>query len=228
MKNLVIVFILFSIKAVCQKNAFEFSIGYVGDKNLNINVPFDGAFLPAPIISNRCAFQLSAGYERKINSKASIIINVRNVSRKIDYFYNYNLIDGFIYNVAEVPLGLRLKKELNEQYKILLDLSPGINYVLSNDNITRRIVTNDLTATADRTNKFQFVKSKQLNYFAQVKINLLSKITTNKALIFFIAYQHQFSSLFRYRTYNNQWDFYGIPIKSHYYSFGFSLHFMQL
>lgn len=127
--------------------------------------------------------------------------------------------------MIEIPIGVRLTKRLNEQYNLLFDLSPGFNYVLSNDNITRRSVTTDLSSNSDRSNKFQMVRSTNLNYFAQSRINLQSKISENKSLLFFIAYQHQFTDLFRYRTYNTKFDFYGNPLRPHYFSLGFSYQF---
>lgn len=62
--NLFLLLFFFNLHA--QKNIFEFSVGYIGDKNLNANIPNLGELLPAPNIDNRLAFQLSAGYEKKL------------------------------------------------------------------------------------------------------------------------------------------------------------------
>lgn len=222
MKRLIILILLFAIKANCQKNFFEFSLGNVNNKTFNVNVPSLGILLPAPEIDNSIGIFLSAGYERSLNSHFSLIVKVRNVSRKINYYYFNTRIDGFIHNIIEVPIVLRIKKDLNEQYKIFFDLSPGINYILTKDNITKTDVTSDISATADRSNKFQFVKSTKLNYFAQVRINLMSRISENRSILFFLSYQYQFTELFRYRTYNNSYDLYGNPLKPSYFSLGLS------
>jgi len=225
MKKIAILLFILTLKGFSQRNYFEFSLGHVNDKNFNENVPSLGLLLPAPIIDNPLSILMSIGYERNFHPNFSVIVNARSVSRKINYYYLNTNIGGFFYNVIEVPVGLRLRKELNSQYKLFFDLAPGINFVLTNDNVTEKSITTDISSTADKSNKFQFVSSDKICYFTQAKINLLSKIGENNSFLFFLSYQYQFTELFRYRAYNNLFDLYGDPIKTHYFSLGLSYQF---
>jgi hypothetical protein len=104
-------------------------------------------------------------------------------------------------------------------------LSPGLNRVLTADKTTATTVTSDKSLTADQSDRFEFNSNKQVCYFAQARISLASKLSETKSLLFFLAYQQQLTSLFRYTAYNNLFSLSGSPVNTNYISLGLSYQF---
>lgn len=223
MKKILPLLLLFSLNGKAQVNRFEFSLGNVVDKSFNTNQPGFGVL--SPVVESKAAFLFSLGYERKIKNNLYVILNLRSVHRRINYSLNGVETSSFFYNVAELPMGLRWKKSLGAQHELLLDLSPGCNRVLTSDKTTATTVNSDKSITADRSDRFEFNSSTQLCYFVQARISLASKLSDTKSVLFFLGYQQQLTSLFRYYAYNSLFGFYGSPVNTNYVSLGLSYQF---
>jgi hypothetical protein len=219
MKNTFVLFLFFTLTAYAQKNIFAFSLAGVKDKNLNLFVPYVFSWESIPSIDNRYAAVFSAGYERKSKTAFSFVMAVRDVFRKIDYVYIQAVTGGFIQNTLEVPIGVRYTKTLNAQYKFRLELSPGINYVLTRDDKT--IQSGDPTSEST----LQFVKSTSPGFFAQTGIGLESKITEKSSLVIFLSWQYQATSLFKFKTNSFLTERYSNPVHLNYFSFGLGYRF---
>ncbi len=217
--NLIFLFLFCVFKSFTQKSNLEFSIGSVRDKNFNLaysNLSTAGVL---PVVDNRYAGLLAVTYEYKTNSNFSTIITTRLVARKINYVYLDAVISSFLYNTIEIPIGVRYTKALNEQYKLRVDVCPGINYVLTNDNATLQY--GDVTTKS----RIQFVTDKSLHFFAQSTISVESKISENKSLVLFFSYQNQFTSLFKLKSANTLFEFYSSPVNTNNISFGLAYRF---
>lgn len=223
MKKTLLIFLLFSLIGKSQEDRFELSLGNVVDKSFNTNLPGFGVL--SPVVESKVAFLFALGYERKIKNNLYFISNLRTVHRRINYSVAGVQTSAFFYNVAELPIGLRFKKSLGLNHELLFDLSPGFNRVLTLDKTTATAVTSDKSITADRSDRFEFNSTTQLCYFAQARVSLASKLSDTKSLLFFVSYQQQFTSLFRYQAYNSLFSFYGSPVNSNYLSLGLSYQF---
>lgn len=218
-RRFLVFFLFFSLHVFSQKNVFEFSLAGVRDKNLNLSPPHAFSFEDIPDIDNRYAMGIAVAYERKNTSPFSFIVTVRDVLRKIDYIKANTVITGFIQNTLEIPIGARYSKAFSDQYKFRVDLSPGINYVLTKDEST--LYEGDAT----QESSIQFVKNKKPCYFVQFSIGLESKLNSKSALIIFMAYQYQVSSLYNIRINNSFIDRDPSPVYPSYYSFGMAYRF---
>jgi hypothetical protein len=221
MKSISLIFIVlfYAFQSFAQKNNIEFSIGSIRDKNFNLsygNLSTAGAL---PVVDNRYAGLMAVTYNYKINSSFSPIITARLVLRKINYVYLDATINDFFYNTIEIPIGIRYTKTLNEQYKLRIDLCPGINYVLTNDNTTLQYID------VNTKSRLQFISDKSLHFFAQSTISFESKISENKSLILFLSYQNQFTSLFKLKSANTLFEFYSSPVNTNNISLGLAYRF---
>lgn len=223
MKKIITLFLVVSLTGKSQNQRFEFSVGNVVDKSFNTNQP--GFVVLSPAVESKAAFLFSLGYERRIKNKLYFILNLRTVHRRINYSVSGAQTSAFFYHVAELPIGLRYKKSMGASHDLLFDLSPGLNRVLTADKTTATTVSNDKSMNANQSDRFEFNSNTKVCYFAQARISLASKLADTKSLLFFLAYQQQFTSLFRYYAHNNLFGLYGNPVNTNYISLGLSYHF---
>lgn len=219
MKKIIFFLILLSVKSFSQKNVFEFSLAGVRDKNFDLSVPYAFAFESIPGIDNRYAMGLAIAYERKNASHVSFIVALRDVMRKINYVKVNTVLSGFMHHTLELPLGLRYTKTLTEQYTFRMDLCPGLNYVLTQDETTVQM------GDAYSETSLQFVKSTRPGFFTQFSLGLESKLSSKSSLVFFFAYQYQATALFDLRINSAYIDRYAISVNTNYFSFGLGYRF---
>lgn len=99
------------------------------------------------------------------------------------------------------------------------DLSPGINYVLTNDK--KSIQYGDFT----QESRIQFVKYNKLNYFTQVNISIETQMTKKFSIVYFLGYQRQLTPLYRIKSSVFSFNEFGNPIYPHYLSMGICLRY---
>jgi len=205
------------LEVKCQKNAFEVSISSVIDDNFNLALGTPNNFLPTPLVDNRYATAFSFLYERRGEKKISFITGAKSVNRKINYLYLNTVVQSFNLSTVEMFVGLRFLK-IDNNNTLRFDISPGINQIITKDEAT-------LYLQSTSNNTFRFVKNINLCYFTQACLSVESKFAKNNSIIFFCAYQHQFTPLFRFMSLNNNFGNYSPYVKPHFISIGIAFRY---
>lgn len=198
------------------QNSVEFQIAHVQDKTFNV-IGHEISMYNPPFVDNRYTIASHFRYEHGISSVVSGIIGLRLTSRKFNYNQPGQRIHDFMHNTIELPVGLRFRKKILENLSIKYDLEGGMNYVITSDQNSR---AGDLYG-----NYFQFSAYNKPAYFLQSGLGFETKISQTNYLSFFIAYQYQFTPLFRYRAYNEWFDSFGPDILTHNLSTGIAFRF---
>lgn len=185
--------------------------GYVHDKSFN-KVGSNLVFMNIPMVDNRYSLLTQCVYESGIEDKISRLISIRLTSRKVNYSYYGTVVSDFWHFTLDVPVGVRFKRRLSDALHLQLDIEAGGNYVITPDH-------NTSVADVDN-NHFQFVRATKLCYFGQVGVNVVNRINSRQTVSFFLAYQHQFTALFRYRMFNASFDLYGNEMYTSNLNFG--------
>ncbi len=215
LRSLPIFFLILLSKCLYSQNAFEFSLGYVHDRNLD-NPGLNILIMDPPIIDNRYSYHIHFRYERQFKKCVFGLAGLRLTIRKFNYHHPWSrsVYGDFMHHTLELPAGVRFKKQLSDNLKLRFDVEGGFNYVLTADRKT-------LYADNQPGNHFQLLKRRQWSPFLQSGFGWETRISHQSYLSVFMSYQVQLKPLFRYRLFNSLgFDVYGREIYTHNLSFG--------
>ena len=199
------------------QKAIEFGFGQLFDRSFN-RIDHNIRMLNPPSLDNRYSLFTQVKYSGCFSKSVSGLVGLRATLRKFKYYYPGDIVDDFNYQTLELPIGLRFNNQISENCRVRFDIEGGVNLAITSDNKT---LVGDLDG-----NFFQFSTISRLAYFFQPGIGIETKINEEDFLCFFVSYQYQLNSLFRYRVYNSWFDFYGSPINMSNFNVGISYKFM--
>ena len=211
-----ILFTFFLVRMNAQKNAIEFSVAHVLDKNFN---RFADYFLlgTPPQMDTRYSAAATLGYTRKISNNWYLLSGGRLVLRRVNYVQRATVVGGFYHHMVELPLGLRRAFQLNDNFGFNADFGAGVNLNSSRNESSIHFNHDELNT------RIQFINYQKPGVFAFLGLSLFARISEFNSIAFNMAYQHQFTSMFRLEGRDNLFLSYGTPVKPSYLSFGFTL-----
>ncbi len=215
----ILVAILFTfciVRTYAQKNAIEFSVAHVLDKNFNRYADYFALGSP-PQMDTRYSASATLGYNRKISGDWHLLIGGRFVLRRVNYLQRATVVGGFYHHMVEVPIGLRRVFHLNNNFGLNADLGGGVNLNTTRNESSIHFNNDNLNS------RMQFINYRKPGIFTFLGLSLFARISELNTIAFNIAYQYQFTSMFRLEGSDYLLLSYGTPVKPSYLSFGFTL-----
>lgn len=215
--GLACLFAFFLTPSHAQKQALEFSLSNVLDKNFNRYANFLAFGWTPPQIDTRYSGSATLAYTRRVGDNWHLLAGGRVVLRRVNYIQRPTVVGGFYHSVVEIPLGLRRVFHFNDRFGINTDIGTGFNLNTTRDESSIHFSADELNS------RMQFVNSKKVGVFACVALSVFARISEMNAIAFNVAYQYQFTDMFTLEGRDDIFLSYGTPVKPSYLSFGFTV-----
>lgn len=210
-------FTFFLTRTQAQKNAIEFTVSNVLDKNFNRYANFFAFGWTPPQMDTRYSAAATLGYTRRIIDNWHLVTGGRLVLRRVNYIQRTTVVGGFYHSAGEIPLGIRRVFHCNENFGINTDFGTGVNLNTTRDESSIYFNVDEMNS------RMQFVNSRKVGVFAYAGLSAFARISELNSIAVTFAYQHQFTNMFTLEGRDNLFLSFGTPIKPSYLSFGFTL-----